>query len=60
MELDLSPTEVTFLIAQLRRHIQGVEDELAHTEKHELQHALARDVDLLNKLVERFDRAAHV
>jgi hypothetical protein len=58
MELDLSPGEATFLVTHLRRHLEDVEDELAHTEKHELQHELARDVELLTQLVDRFDRAA--
>jgi hypothetical protein len=59
MELDVTPAEAAFLVAHMRRHIEGVEDELAHTEKHELQHALAREVELLHDLVDRFDRAAH-
>ena len=58
MELTISPAEAAFLSSHLRRHLQDVENELAHTEKHELQHALARDLELLQKLVDRFDRAA--
>jgi hypothetical protein len=59
MEIDLSPAEAAFLVANLRRHAQNVENELARTSKHELQHALARDLELLQKLVQRFERASN-
>jgi chromosomal replication initiation ATPase DnaA len=53
MKLDLSPIEADFLAAQLRRHIEQVESELARTDKHQLQHALACDVDALRAILHR-------
>jgi hypothetical protein len=57
MNLVLSSTEADFLAAQLQRHIESVEIELAHTEKHQLQHALAADLEGLRTILERLTRA---
>jgi hypothetical protein len=58
MKLDLSPIEAEFLAAQLRRHLEIVESELAHTEKHQLQHALASDVDALRSILRRLTQTS--
>ena len=58
MKLDLSPIEAEFLAAQLRRHVEILESELARTEKHQLQHALARDVDALRAILNRLTQAS--
>lgn len=60
MDIDLSPADAAFLIAHLRDHVQNVEKELARTDKHELQRALARDVERLHTLVERLEHASRI
>ena len=57
MKLELSPAEAEFLAAQLRRHIHEVEGELVRTDKHQLQHALASDVDTLKAILNRLTQA---
>lgn len=57
MKLELSPPEAEFLAAQLRRHISEVEAELVRTDKHQLQHALATDLDTLNSILDRLTHA---
>lgn len=56
MKLDLSTDDAKFLEAQLSRHAEEVEDELAHTDRHSLQHALAQDLDRLNEILGRLRR----
>ncbi|HXX68458.1 MAG TPA: hypothetical protein VEK07_14815 [Polyangiaceae bacterium] len=55
MELNFSLGEVDFLACQLRHRMQGLERELVHTDKRELQHALAVDLDLLQQIVARLE-----
>ena len=50
MNLELSSDEAQFLRDHLRSHIEDVETELIHTDKRELQRALARDVDHLHSI----------
>jgi hypothetical protein len=47
MYLELTPEEAAFLREHLAKHVAQVENELVHTDKRELQRALARDVDRL-------------
>lgn len=56
MTFELSKQEATFLHAQLARHVVRVEDELVHTDKHELQRLLARDLEQLVELSNRLAR----
>jgi hypothetical protein len=56
MTFELSKQEATFLHAQLARHVVRVEDELVHTDKHELQRLLARDLEELVALSNRLAR----
>jgi hypothetical protein len=56
VKLELSPVEAEFLAAQLRRHIEEVEREAARTDKRQLQHALAGDVDALKVILDRLSR----
>ena len=60
MKLELSPPEAEFLAAQLRRHVAELEAELARTDKHQLQHALACDVDALKAILNRLVEAARI
>jgi hypothetical protein len=57
MNLDLSPNRASFLASQLRYRMLGIERELAHTDKHELQHALASDLDALQSMVDELEGA---
>jgi hypothetical protein len=56
MKLDLSVEEARFLREHLIRHIAGVDNELIHTEKRELQHALAVDAEHLLRIERRLAR----
>ena len=58
MQLELTKDEASFLKAQLSRHLEHVQGELAHTEQHDLQHALARDLRELRALLDRVTRVA--
>jgi hypothetical protein len=58
MKFELSSDEVDFLAAQLGRHLEQMQDELARTEKHQLQHALARDVDRMQCILNRLTATA--
>jgi hypothetical protein len=53
MHLDLSPAEANFLAAQLAQHIQRVETELVHTDKHQLQRSIAADLGELRNILVR-------
>lgn len=48
--LELSDQEIRFLRSQLVRHLSELEDELIHTDKHDLQHALMQDADKLRAI----------
>ncbi len=58
MHLDLSPVEADFLAVHLRRYAEHVEIDLAHTDKHELQHSLAGDLERLRAILGRLEREA--
>ena len=53
MNIDLSAAEARLLDQHLTRHIAMVERELVRTDKHEMQHELAREVDTLRSIRER-------
>jgi hypothetical protein len=50
MELSLTNEEARLLDEQLTLRIEHLEAEAACTEKHELQHALALDIDRLQQI----------
>jgi len=55
MNLEISPQEAQLLRTHLAQHLQNVEHELVRTDKAELQHALARELEKLRMLLERLD-----
>jgi hypothetical protein len=56
MTLDLSYDEARLLKVQLERRIGELDGELVRTDKHELQHALALDIDKLRAVEARLVR----
>ena len=50
LHLALTADEADFLSHQLKRHLGELEDELIHTDKREIQHALAGDFDRVKEL----------
>ena len=53
MQVNLTPIEAGLLLRHLEQHLQHIDTELVHTDKHELQHSLAREIDALRVLCER-------
>jgi hypothetical protein len=56
--IDLSPEEQTLLAVHLDRHLHHLDAELVRTEKHDLAHALAREIDQLRAIVRRLETGA--
>lgn len=56
--LELSADEQRLLASHLARHIQHLDAELVRTDQHDLQHALAREIDQLRAIARRLDGAA--
>jgi hypothetical protein len=56
MKLELSLEEARFLKRQLDRHIEELDNELVHTDKRALQHALAEDVEHLKSIERKLAR----
>lgn len=55
MNIDISPQEAQLLRTHLRHHLDHVEQELVRTDKAELQHSLARELENLRALLQRID-----
>ncbi|HEX4517497.1 MAG TPA: hypothetical protein VH054_28320 [Polyangiaceae bacterium] len=55
MNLQISPQDAQLLRTHLARHLEHVENELVRTDKVELQHSLARDLENLRALLRRLD-----
>jgi hypothetical protein len=53
MQLTLMPQEARLLERHLAERLRQLDVELARTDKHELQHELAREVDQLRALTDR-------
>lgn len=53
--LELTDEEIRFLRSQLVRHLGEIDDELIHTDKHELQRALMRDADRLRAIERKIE-----
>ena len=58
MQLDLTPVEADFLAVHLRRYAEHVQIDLAHTDRRDLQHALAGDLERLRAILGRLEREA--
>ena len=56
VRLELSSDELSLLELHLRRHLDSMDRELIRTEKRELQHAIAREVAQLERLLTRIQR----
>lgn len=50
ISLELTEEDGAFLLEQLAIHRARVENELVHTDKHNLQHELARDLNRLDNM----------
>ena len=53
--IDLSSEEQTLLAVHLDRHLHHLDAELVRTEKHDLAHALAREIEQLRAIVRRLE-----
>jgi chromosomal replication initiation ATPase DnaA len=57
MKFQFSSYEADFLASQLRRDMQRLERELIRTDKRELRHALALDLEVLEQIVMQLEFA---
>jgi hypothetical protein len=57
MQLTLTTEETRLLLDQLAKRIEHMDAELVHTDKHELQHALATELKQLRALAERIRKS---
>jgi hypothetical protein len=57
--LEVSEQELDLLITHLARHIDALDHDLVRTDKADLQHALAREVETLQSLLERLKKNLH-
>jgi tRNA isopentenyl-2-thiomethyl-A-37 hydroxylase MiaE len=55
--LQLSREDAGFLRGQLEQQLGHVENELVHTDQHQMQHELARDLERLRAMVARLKSA---
>jgi hypothetical protein len=55
--LELSTSEAQLLATHLARHLNRLDAELVRTDKYELQHALAREIEALRSVVSRLEAA---
>lgn len=55
MNVELSEGQARFLKKHLELRIDELEKEAARTDRHDLQHALAADVDRLKEILARVD-----
>lgn len=53
--LDLTGEEIALVRSELSRRVDDMERELVRTDKVELQHALAKDVDRLRRIVRKLE-----
>jgi hypothetical protein len=56
MKLDLTSHEAALLRTELSRHLVALDRDLVRTDKHDLQHALAREIDELRGIERRLAR----
>ena len=55
MNVELSESQARFLRKHLEQRIDELEKEAARTDRHDLQHALAVDIDRLKEILARVD-----
>ena len=55
MNVELSESQARLLGKQLELRIDELEKEAARTDRHDLQHALATDIDRLKEILARVD-----
>jgi len=52
-QLELSPHEARLLTLHLEHHLRRLDADLVRTDKHDLQHSLARDIAALQGVEDR-------
>jgi hypothetical protein len=57
MNIELNPAELAVLRQALAAWLERLQDEVAHTEHHPLQHSLRRDMDELEHILHRLDQS---
>ena len=57
MNVELSETQARYLKKQLETRLDELEKEAARTDRHDLQHALAGDVDRLREILTLLEAA---
>jgi hypothetical protein len=57
MQIDLSIDDARFLRQQMSRHLEEMESELVHTDKREMQRAIAEDARRMRELLARIPAA---
>jgi len=55
LAIEFSAEELMILTVHLRRHLVEVDRELVRTDKAELQHAIARDEQVLESVLKRLE-----
>lgn len=55
MHLQLSAAEAKLLATHLGRHVEHLDRELVRTDKRDLQHALAQEIESLRAIVARIE-----
>lgn len=54
--IDLSSEERQLLLSHLDRHVKYLDAELVRTEKHDLAHGLAREIEVLRGIARRLEQ----
>ncbi|HVJ20813.1 MAG TPA: hypothetical protein VM686_35630 [Polyangiaceae bacterium] len=55
VNMEIDTEDARFLYDQLVRHAEAMQIELAHTEQHDLQHALVRDLERMRRITGELD-----
>ena len=50
INMELEREDARFLYDQLVRHVEAMQIELAHTEQHDLQHEISRDLTRMQRI----------
>lgn len=59
VHFEMSDDELTLLATHLRRHLDQVDQELVRTDNPTLQHAIAREVKILEGVMRRLETVKH-
>ncbi|MCK6547219.1 hypothetical protein L6R52_15315 [Myxococcota bacterium] len=57
LKLEVTAEEARFLQSQLESRLDELDDELVHTDSRALQHALADDERMLERIIEKLEGA---